>query len=263
MHNQITKTRRVVMDSRSRNLEAYPDPSSYELTLYDDMINVSAVRLLVADVPFPAPLVAADAAPLPLVLLPGTEVSAPLARGDYDAAGLALMLGANLSAASGAPFSVSSGPATGVLRFSAPQAFSIGPVRDAVLARLLGFRLGSSAVSVFDADSGQWTASSEFKACLERTPYLVLRLSPNAEVILSPGDALHRAFAVIPAPHRRGSVRCGSTDKPFEKRWNPPLARIARLQVQLTDPDGQPYDFQNQDHRIELEFDISARPTWQ
>jgi hypothetical protein len=46
----------------------------------------------------------------------------------------------------------------------------------------------------------------------------------------------------------------------FEKRWTPPLSRVGRLMIQFLDADGEQYDFQNQDHRLELMFEVLAPP---
>ncbi len=49
----------------------------------------------------------------------------------------------------------------------------------------------------------------------------------------------------------------------FERRLRseaPPLSRVGRLMIQFLDADGNAYDFQNQDHRLELMFEIVAPP---
>jgi hypothetical protein len=45
-----------------------------------------------------------------------------------------------------------------------------------------------------------------------------------------------------------------SGDFPFEKTYSAPVARVARVGVRFTDYSGNEYDFQGQDHRLELVF---------
>lgn len=84
---------------------------------------------------------------------------------------------------------------------------------------------------------------------------IVLKMTPTAEVLSSTSTAIDRTFAVLPkGPLNELSIRSMEMH-PDEKRWLPPLARIARVGVEMLDADGNLYDFQNQDHRLELIFD--------
>jgi hypothetical protein len=45
----------------------------------------------------------------------------------------------------------------------------------------------------------------------------------------------------------------------FCQYFSPPIGRISKLKLALTDMDGRPYDTQNQDHRFEFLVDTSSR----
>jgi hypothetical protein len=82
----------------------------------------------------------------------------------------------------------------------------------------------------------------------------------GCDTLNSPSPAAHRAFAIIPRTNPSIAV---DDMYPFKKSWTPPLARVSRMRVAFTDPDGMPYDFQNQDHRIDVLFTVStSRSVW-
>ena len=89
--------------------------------------------------------------------------------------------------------------------------------------------------------------------------------APAAPLLLRPPTA------AAPGPAAHAGVREGAPESGggclsasghtllAEKRWTPPLGRVARIAVAFTDLDGTPYDFQNQDHRLELLMDVGQR----
>ena len=78
---------------------------------------------------------------------------------------------------------------------------------------------------------------------------------PTAQTSVS--EPIDRTFAVIPVAWDVNVQPSGET---FVKRWAPPLGRVGRLVLEFTDAYGLPYDFQNQDHRIELTFELAGSP---
>jgi hypothetical protein len=91
----------------------------------------------------------------------------------------------------------------------------------------------------------------DFKA--ER--YVILKITPNSELLTSVSQPINRTFAIIPkGPSGDLNVNDTQTDA-YEKRWNPPIDRIGKMNISFTDAYGNPYDFQNQDHRLEFLFE--------
>ena len=89
--------------------------------------------------------------------------------------------------------------------------------------------------------------------------FVILNISPNAELLTSISQPIDRTFAVIP----RGTytdLNINNTRDAFEKKWSITLGRIGQIGVTFTDAYGQAYDFQNQDHRLEFLFECVGYP---
>jgi hypothetical protein len=69
---------------------------------------------------------------------------------------------------------------------------------------------------------------------------------------VSTNPATAKSFAVVPPCQGRLAFFADQASATVEKTYDPPLERLARVAVSWTDYDGNPYDFQNQEHRIEL-----------
>lgn len=219
------------------------------------------------------------------------SVVAQLPQGDYaspedmtSALASALQAAASTAAGLGAPtFAVAYLPRTDsfAVQCSAPFSLPFGAAADAFAgvanggqrprpapspARLLGFgprqdyassplsALPSGAVATGTFPGAAETVLAPFRRDFRSDRYVVLKISPNAEVVHSVSQAIDRTFAVLP----RGpstDLNVNSVNDMFEKRWSPPLARVARMVLTFTDAYGLPYDFQNQDHRIEFLFE--------
>lgn len=271
----FTKRKRMVIDSRSRNLGAYPSPAKYEVTLEEDLFDVTAVNLIVADVPFSAYLIGSSRRSVPFSFVPpwgggvAKSATALLTVGDYvNPADLATELGSAMTAAAyqAWPPPSSTSPLTFTATYTArTDSFAVqssaapftllfsGRAVDTP-AKALGFGTGPSC----DYASSSFEVVAPFRRDFRSDRYVVLKLSPNAEVITSVTQAIDRTFAVVPA--NSGALNVNTDEEGFEKRWMPPLSRVGRLMIQFTDGDGNPYDFQNQDHRLELMFELVGQP---
>jgi len=114
---------------------------------------------------------------------------------------------------------------------------------------MLGFAERDNASAPADGSSNALFAP--FRCSLQKDRYVVLKLTPNAELLTSPLQAVDRTFAILPCTPNL-TVNLADSDDAYVKRWTPPLARISRFYVEFTDARGCPYDFQNQDHFLEL-----------
>jgi hypothetical protein len=261
-----TKSKRILVDSRDRDPVAFPTPSEYEVRLPDDIENVTSIKLLVADVPFPAHLVGEGDATLALTRAPAGAVSATLEAGDYaSGADLTAALQAALDQAAGGPgvFLALHSQRTDTISIRCTDPFAVSAeLTSPRLLRVLGFAAGRPSASVESPASVGFphVVRAPFRLCLEPERYLVLNLTPSAEVLMSSGQGAHRAFAVL--QRRCGAGAAGSLaveeDAVFERTWSIPLARVAKIGVRFTDYYGRLYDFQNQDHR--LEFMVTSVP---
>ncbi len=256
-----TKERRILIDSRDRNRSVHPFPSEYEVRLDDDIDDVVAIRLVNASVPFsgypinePSRLLrvlvevttnnTTNVVPLSVALRPG-------AYDDID--DLVDMLKASFEAAvsgSGVAFDVIADNPRSSLVVRCTHMFSVlfETPAEARLASVLGFAHGARYPAV-QVGAAEFIVTAPFRCNLDGDPYVVMALSPTAEVLISANNSSNRAFAVI---HRDSSVLSSGTYEKYEKRWSTPIAKVAKVGVRFTDYFGQLYDFQNQDHHFEL-----------
>ncbi len=265
---------RVVVDSRERDLRVYPNPATYEVQLATELRNVVSVRLASADVPFPSLLLGPRHTRLPFLWWGGggsaaVQLSAQLLPGNY-ASGAALA--AEVARALNDAIATQAGGAgtevlvvydarTDALRLRATDPFELLPLgaetgRTSTLARVLGLPHLTSVLSASVPDPAvpahPHLGIAPFRINLEPDRYVVLHMTPNADVLSSTQDALHRGFAIIPLTVNQSSI--AQTNTAVEKVWSPPVSRVARLGFKFLDYDGNPYAFENRDHHLELLF---------
>ena len=246
-----SRRHRVVIDSRSRDATLHPTPQKYDVNLLNDIFNVTSMRMVMADIPFAAYLVGPRRRTLPVVLASSGPFDAALPVGEYhEPADLAAELQSALVAASGGvPFEVAYSARTDTFSVSAPEPFMFpltGRSAD-VPVELLGFAADRDYSS--SPSGARHVIVAPFRRNFDKDQYIVLKLSPNAELLTSPSQAVDRTFALIPLT---SSINLNVDEEAYIKRWNPPLSRISRFSVEFTDTRGAAYDFQNRDHYIEL-----------
>lgn len=108
----------------------------------------------------------------------------------------------------------------------------------------------TGTVAVTGVVSGRIQAP--FRKNLRKDRYIVLNVN-NAEINYGVSTVLDRSFCII------NSKDCSlNNEYKFDaiKNYEPPLNSLKRLQISFYDYDGNLYDFQNQDHRLELEFSV-------
>lgn len=247
-----TYARRVLISSRERDRAAHPDPNNYEITLDDDIENVTSIALVSARVPYPRHLVHAGNADL-LVSLDGGRpplATATLPKGDYSTA---VELAAALQDALRAIVSdvvVTALPRLDTLRIVSPSSPD--------LCLLFGEKRSPSSVLGFgpgpvEARATNGIIQAPFRCKLESEKIVVVRLTyPSADDILSSSScAANRAFAVLSDV---SNVSYVSDEIKIERRWRAPLPRLYKIGLKFVDIDGHPYDFQGQDHVVEFKI---------
>ena len=71
----------------------------------------------------------------------------------------------------------------------------------------------------------------------------------KSSVNFSENNSSHKSFALIKKNQMEHHV-----DMNYKKYYNPPIPAMNSLKINFKDYDGNEYDFQNQDHMIELLF---------
>jgi hypothetical protein len=262
---------KYVIDSRDRNTSIYPTPSEYSVSLQEAIVNVAYIKLLLADVPFPRYLIHAGNNRLYVSETgnAGDAVAITLAVGNYDGPGLATLMQTALTAGCRATVSVAYSQATDSFTFTSTLkdkttngavGFLITfqgpttPVDDNPsvsylpysVARVIGF--GSAVYQ----SSGAGVIKAPFRCNLIPDKYLVLQIR-NVENLYGVSSVIDRSFGII---NSKESDLNNEYKHDTLKVFEPVLNSLRRLNIAFYDYDGNLYDFQNQEHRLELEFGV-------
>lgn len=261
----------LIIDSRARDVRAYPSPSHYCVDLDTEVRDVCSMSLGGLAMPDATPTLPSANTGFKAGLghVADADVAVNLTSGSYVSAGeLAADMGASLARDVGGDITVAA-DAEGRLRLeSATGPFFIAfPVAGGLSAytgpaRLLGFEPGgaySAAPLPGDGGSSAWVIDAPF--CVDVRAfkrYLVIDIwHPQAEVLVSPSANVHRAFAIVKYPHSHKFPHSHISTEGVTsttKVWSPPLPSLRRIGVSVRTADGTLADFQNQDHVLELKI---------
>jgi len=250
---------RYVIDSRDRNLSHFPDPSKYEIKLSEDIHDVQSVELLSFDVPFTKYLINSSNNTFYYKVGNDSVVKEfSIDEGDYETvADLVTELNRQATLVS-APFTFSELLKQKRIKLDTTDNVTLvclgdeiqknnyprlSPTYKSQLMKLLGLSLKDHTIS----------ASTEYsfqhRVDLRKDKYMVMNLGQSS-VNFSENNSTHKSFAII----KKDELDNKYIDANYKKFYNPPIPSMATLRISFTDYNGQLYDFQNQDHMIELMF---------
>lgn len=280
--------RRVVVDSRDRNTILYPKQNRYQLSFDNEIRNVTRIDLVSADVPLSAYLVSQKNELVPFSIDDGSgnnkqNRTAVLRVGDYDTEELREELERALDAAA-SDIKSDAFRVKFVKRLDRYEVYcenefdllwrgedgthsqGMQPTRryaERSAGRLLGFDAkdaSSVTASSDDAPTASHTQQvvAPFRKNFSYDRYIVLRLSPTEEAVQSANENVDKSFAVLVDKKADNAGFAFFNNESPAYVYNPPVARLRKLEFTFTDRDGEPYDFQNHDHRLELMFHIGS-----
>ena len=288
---------RVVVSSSDRNLSNFPSPNAYVIDFDEPFVDVVSLALLSAHFPASAYQIGPgnDRVPFRHALVAAVaRFEAVLPHGDFEPPEtLAAATAAAMNAACGEPgrYEVSYDARRDSFVFSSSGAFELlfgggsapfGPqivdefasvtsagivetvgvagARTVVYARRsaarpLGFGPNDQASAL---EGAAHVVRAPFRRDPTRAKVAVMYVS-GADVNASTGNAVHRSFAVF-GP-RQSELEAFLPDRGIAKGFNPPMGKLGRVAIRVCDLDGNPYDCQNHDHR--LEFMVTCAPRFQ
>ena len=270
------KYTRVVIDSRDRNLSYFSTPSTYEISLPDDIEDVVAAELQIMDLPFSAYMIDENNCVLHMSLNSGLDlVQVTIPKGDYTTTSLptaieaaAVNMGINLT--------VTYLPERDNFKFTMSQPFILSFIGEEVkyhssslvsdteftttykknsMAKVIGFG-PKTYLSHLDATTSKHTLFSEFRKSFRENKYIIMHIE-QITINQSINSIIHKSFAVIPP--RAVDMNLYQIYQ-IRKNLNPPIAKLGKLKIRFTNHYGQPYDFQNQDHRFDIIFESLKSP---
>lgn len=235
---------RIVVDSKERDINLYPNPNSYYINLDDDIDDVIEVKLISADVQLNSYLINENNKVLKITYN-GTPNTINLNVGDYTGSSLASMIQSKLNSDIMNVFTITYDNIKDNFVFLADNVFSLDFTGSKTsLAQILGF-----SYKLYTSDITN-TIKSEYKKNfnIDKTSILYIdQFDLNKGI----SNTMNKSFALIRENYSSLNV---SEDAKIIKRFNPILKRLARLHIQFFDRYGNPYDFQNAEHILELLF---------
>eukprot|EP00873_Tetraselmis_striata_P033733 jgi/Tetstr1/453997/TSEL_040916.t1 len=243
----------VTIDSRDRE-SAADSPGSYTVRFLEDVRDVCTVKMRSADIPPQWNIPRGRSS----IWVSGGGVGlreAVVEPADHTEATAAAAVAAALEAVIPLTWSASFGP-TGRLSLTASGPFTIrggdGNHPDGYGPTSAGRALGFGASE--RASDGANTIVAPHRHQLDRPETMYLHIE-DFDAVHGATSGIHNCLEVLNA--------CGTDHEiAAEKHFHPPLARIDRLRVRVVDYYGNTVDFDNREHRIDLQFitrDSAAR----
>lgn len=262
----IHKNTRIVIDSRDRNTRIHPTPSQYDVELYEEIEEVTSAKLILADIPFNQYLIRNGFNDI----LHVNNKQIRLSEGNYTATTLKTML---TSALFDEKIYVHYEESTDKLEFWGKDPFNfdfLGDIKDdgvttykqRSIAKVIGFdnrTYSSSVTASTDPLALGYTHRllSPFRINLNENKYIILNID-QFSVNSSINTNINKSFALI---HKNeNNLNICTDDLMVTKYFNPPIAKLSKLRLTFKNYDGSLYDFQNQDHRIEILLQSNKHP---
>ena len=234
----------IVVDSRDRNMQLYPNPACYVVDMPCDMANVKKATLMHADIPsIELNVTGANNAFSVRTDAGGAFRTATLDPGMYTFEQLCAAL--QLSVGGAITVTFDDVKKRFAFHSTSDSAFELDFTAKNSIARVLGF-----APLVYTAVAGSAAGlTSPFAADIDslRNPGYTLLNIDNFNAIAGVSSAASASFAVIDS-----TAHYSNTDDMFTKHFNPTLPRLHQLRVRFTNYYGSLVDFQNRDHYFVL-----------
>jgi hypothetical protein len=266
---------RIVIDSRDRNTDLYPNPASYVIDLDDDIQDVITGELVVADIPFPAYIVNNTNNTIRVSITLDTVIivaDTVISVGDYTPSELAAELTMTLNtnpefSTRNIAFTVVYFKKTDAFMFTCTSIFAlifkshpipfgndqiVTPYVPNSIGKLLGFGR-ETYICKSDALNGNFIIAP-YRKNFNDSKYTVLQID-QFSLNHSINPIINKSFALIQGRASEMSIYNISDSATLKKVFNPPIARMSKLRITFNALAGGLYDFQNQDHRIELVFE--------
>jgi hypothetical protein len=247
--NDTTMTR-IVVDSRVRNVDLYPNQNNYEIQFEDDVNDVKSAKLVYADIPMPQYMINSNFNKIHFKIST-INYTATLPTGDYTPETLATAMTAAMNAIVAATFNVTYDIILDNFNFNANSVFEMIFINiKNPLSYLLGFSHKSNYNSITDSATPSYPnlVKSQYRRNFNYNNYLIMDIE-QFDLLKSIDRDLNKTFAIIPTNYNKLNI-CDKLD--IVKHFSPPIGRLTKLRIKIYDRFGNPYDFQNMDHHFEI-----------
>lgn len=243
----LSRFTRVVVDSKDRNMELFPTPTQYEVPLEDDIEDVIGAEIVIADVPFSSYLV--NQYNNTFILSSIYTISIP--HGDYTPVSLSQIVAQVMNdAQTEQTFQVTYDSITDKFTISSNMPFSLefgenNTYMKNGFGRMFGFGPNTYVANNLN------TIIAPYRKNFTHANYIIMHID-QMSVNNSVNNATHKSFAVLQRNYTQLNIYTPLTIK---KTFNPPIGRLSKLRISFKDYDGNPYDFQNYEHRLDILFE--------
>lgn len=245
-----TRLTRIIIDSSIRNKKLYPNPNDYEIAFEDDINDVISSQLIYIDIPMPQYLINNNFNTL-YFMINSNKYEANIQIGDYTPSELAIAITNAMNDVMPSTFNITYNAKLDNFNFNATVAFTLlfNNISNS-LCYLLGFSSIKDYTSVLDINNPSYPnlISSAYRKNFDYNNYVIMNID-QFDLMKSIDRNLNKSFAIIPKNYTSINI-CDSFD--IIKKFSPPIARMTKVRVKFYDKYGNPYDFQNMDHRFEL-----------
>lgn len=246
-----------VIDSRDRNTNIWNNPAHYSIQLDEELRDVQTMELLNIDVPFVKYLINNYNNKFHYKIN-DIEYHVELDIGDYTGESLAVEITTkcvnhNITC----EFNVND--KTQKFTFTCWNdiiyTFKGNDVKvdrtdikrtlyKTTLGRVLGFEAKDYIINANES------FNAPFKANLNTDSYMILIID-KCKVNISPSMIIHNSFMII---NKNDTKKSNSSSEQNLKSFNPPIPSLNTITIKFKDYDGNLYDFQNHDHKLEIKF---------
>lgn len=256
----------LTIDSRDRNYDAYPEPSSYRVMLPRKYRRVTSAKLLSAELPssFYVFSAAAGNTTMTVVMNGGSPVTVTMPDANYEPDTFCTVLEAMLEDSTGVPWTVLISRTTMRLTMSNANSteFVVGPWSSSKRTEWgLGYFMGFLKDTTYASTGGSLSGPRSVQ--LNPVNYVFVdieELNGIDEAGLEGGAMGNGSFAKVP-------VAVNSFDYAFldskscmpTVRFTPELPTLDRLRVRLRFHDGRLIDFSGVEHSFTLEIHTRDR----
>lgn len=230
-----TKKRKIVIDSRDRNIIAYPSQSKYVIKMNETINDVVSIELSDYYISLTRPLINSTNNNLSYTVDNGsTTKNVTLPNGNYSGDALAAQLKIKL------------GADTGEIKYNADTQKLIFNTNNNDF-KFLFANDKSNLNNVLGFDKNQYDTAnnkieSSFILNLQNDNYILMVLE-NANTIISNNPITNKSFAII-----KDNTY---TQEIITRTFNPPL-NFSTFNISFFDYYGNLYDFENHEHRLEF-----------
>lgn len=257
----IKKITIYTVDSRDRDYSTHPYPSKYVINLEEDIPDVISAELVDAHIPFKSYIVNRDNNKFS-VEINNNKYNIELEQGNYTISQFCEEIQRKIkNIDTSYIFKMEYDEKSDKFIFYCNKSFcfclnhkniNVKPFNS---GKLMGFGLKhynsklNGSPKHIDAPH---ELKSEYRKNFEEEKYILLKIS-GFHVHHSINQMIDRTFAII--PEQRGNQNVNAELHTAFKHFNPPIARLSKLQISFVDHNGQQVDFQNHDHYFTLKLE--------